>query len=276
MNNDFNYKEASNTISLLSIPDKKQIENSLSRCHICLEYKELTDEHIPPKNAYNDYNRLWEHLNLKRYKNSSVLTRGGLTVKTICNNCNTKIGSVYASEYIKFIKFITETTNLLLNMKEAKHINCHFNTLFIAKEITIMILASEPIEFSLHYEQLRKFVLDKNEKISPPFTILAFLVKDNPTAGTISRFHARVASYAPGFEFTGGEISNYPFGVIYCNNIGKGYNLERFTDITKWFSEEQISDVSLYTRLTGIESSQCLINGRKRKKPQIDYFFRTK
>jgi len=101
----------------------------------------------------------------------------------------------------------------------------------------------------------------------PPFKVYAFLVPDVEGAGTILRYHTRIDTYAPGFKFTGGEISWFPFGFIYANQIGKSYDLEKLTDITSWFSEKRSSKssgimVRFHSRITGVDSIQSLFVNR--------------
>jgi len=195
----FDRKEASKTIHLTHVPKDGEREESLSHCHVCLKKKPLTEEHIPPKKAFNNCNRLWDR----------------------------------------------------------------------------MILAVEQLSYAKHVPDLRKFVLNKKDKIVPPFKIYAFLVPDIEQSGTVLRFHARVDTYAPGYEFVGGEISWYPFGFVYASKIGKGYDIEKLIDITNWFSDDFSKSqrsliLKLYRRITGVDSIQSLLSGH-RVRPQIGY-----
>lgn len=271
---DFDYSAAANTINLVTIPDVALSERSLSQCHICLKKTKLSREHIPPKSAFNNDNRLWDHLYFKDNRIRPFLARGGLWVETLCERCNKGVCAIYANEYVKFIKSIVEGPSLWANFTGAKFVGCRFNMLYVAKELAAMILAIEPIDHAIHHVDLRRFVLNKEETIYPPFTIYAFLVENVSEAGTISRYHARVDTFAPGFGFSGGEISFYPFGFIYFNRIGERYALDKFTDITHWFHEKDVGPSSFYSRITGVESMNCLVNGIRRVRPQIDYLYR--
>jgi len=147
--------------------------------------------------------------------------------------------------------------------------------LYVAKEIATMILAVEPVKYARHAPELRRFVLNRRDTFTPPFKVFAFLVPDVVKAGTVLRYHARVDTFAPGFKFTGGEISWFPFGFVYASQIGKGYNLEKLTDITYWFSETRSNKktrimINLHSRTTGVDSIQSLLISQ-RTKPQIDY-----
>ena len=91
---------ASKTMALFHAPSQKEQSESLSRCHICLDKKQLTKEHIPPKKAFNDCTLLWDRLVLQGDSKtiSRIQIRGGLWVKTLCSKCNNDICSPYAKE----------------------------------------------------------------------------------------------------------------------------------------------------------------------------------
>jgi len=273
----FDRKEASKTIHLTHVPEDGEREESLSHCHVCMKKKPLTKEHIPPEKAFNNCNRLWDRLILVKDRISKRKTkiRGGLWVKTLCGHCNNSICSPYANEYIKLIKQLVEKPELFDVSGEARIFSVSVNPLFVAKEIATMILAVEQQSYAKHVPDLRKFVLNKRNKTIPPFKIYAFLVPDIEQSGTVLRFHARVDTYAPGYEFVGGEISWYPFGFVYASKIGKGYDIEKLTDITHWFSDDFSKSqrslmLKLHCRITGVDSIQSLLSGH-RARPQIDY-----
>jgi len=260
---------------LQHIPNKDELSKDLTYCHICLEKTKLTREHIPPKKAFNQHNKLWESLTHDTNRMRTVLIKGGFWCKTICKKCNNEIGSKYANEYIKFVKQLVSKPTIYRSTGDGFLLSVDADTLFIAKEIAMMILAYESVDFAKHNYELRKFVLDKNYTIKSPYRILSFLVPDNPNSGTMVKFHSRVDSFAPGFGFAGGEISSYPFGFVYASEIGKGYVYEKMTDISHWFSESDYSvrtrrQLTFYRRLTGVESMHVLLSGR-RIKPQIGY-----
>lgn len=272
----FDKKIGSRLIHLTHAPNEKEREESLSHCHICLRKGKLTREHIPPKNAYNSCNRLWERLLFTdgKAKSMKVQIRGGLWVQTLCDTCNNKVCSPYADEYVKFVKQMVEKPILFDKTGEARIISIRLNTLFIAKEIATIILATEQLSFANHHPELRRFVLNSNEKIHPPFTIYAFLVPELPESGTVVRFHSRVETYAPGYGFAGGEVSWFPFGFVYASKIGKGYEPGQMTDISNWFWENPTKSscdfLRLYCRVTGVDSIQSLL-GTSRVSPQIDH-----
>lgn len=266
----------SKLMSLTYIPGEKEREENLKYCHVCLKSCKLTEEHIPPEKAFNENDRLWERLVFNKHVTTrKIFIRGGFWVKTLCPKCNNEIGALYAKEYIKFVKYLVSSPPLFDSSGKAKLLTIHADTLLIAKEIAIMILAFENINFVKKHNELRKFVLDKNYCFTPPFRILSFLVPEVERAGTLTKYHARVDAFAPGYKFSGGEISCFPFGFVYAYDIGKNYEVEKMTDITDWFNEfNQTKRINysnkFFTRISGVESMHVIL-GHQRVRPQIDY-----
>lgn len=259
---------------LVHVSDDDDKKENASKCHICLRAKPLTWEHVPPKGAYNNCNGLWECLTAQENNLTSRLAkiRGGFRVQTLCKDCNNVVCEPYANEYVKFARHLVETPLLFAPSGGARVISVRQNTLLIAKEIATMILAVEHLKFAELQEELRHFVLDRNALLTMPFDILAFLVPQSLASGTISRFHGRVATFAPGFELSGGEISWYPFGFVYAASIGPRYRLDKLTNVNHWFSQKQSRTpdvISLFCRVTGVESINCAL-GAKRERPQTD------
>jgi hypothetical protein len=261
---------------LLHIPDDADKKENTSKCHICLRQKPLTKEHIPPKSAYNCYNGLWEYLftDEDRLVSRSQKIRGGFGVQTLCKDCNNTVCAPYANAYVKFVRHLVETPALVNPSGDARVISVRQNTLFIAKEIATMILAVQHLKFAELHEELRNFVLDRDAvMLTMPFDVLCFLVPKSSASGTVSPFHERVATFAPGFELSGAEISWYPFGFVYAATIGHRYRPERMTNVNHWFTQRQPrtpDTVKLFCHVTGIESINCAL-GNKRTNPQKDF-----
>jgi hypothetical protein len=247
-------------------------------CHICLEQKKLSREHVPPRSAFNNCTALWDRLVPPKGANDAarqVMLKGGLYVPTLCQDCNNRVCSTYASAYVDFVRHLVSMPALFDSNGVARIVSVPCDTLMLAKELATMILAIEKVAYSKHYLALRQFVLNKDATLDPNFRVLAFLVPELPHAGTITRIHGRVDTFARGYNFVGGEISFFPFGFVYTSEIGIGYDLHTLTDVTHWFVRGNKADrlnttVSLFQRLTGVDSIQCSV-GHERMRPQIDY-----
>lgn len=255
-------------------PTGSDVKEDHSKCHVCLKPGPLSREHVPPKSAFNECNKLWDRLVVsdQEAKARQATIRGGFRVETLCGDCNNRICSIYASEYVKFVKSLVEKPQIFDSVEEPKWLKIEQDTLFLAKEIATMILAVESLPYAMLHGVLRNFVLDKDSVIDPGFKVLGFLVPNRVESGTIARFHSRMDKK---YYFTGGEISTYPFGFVYATEIGSGYEPEKLADLTDWF---MVSDkslrrdrvIKLFTRITAVDSIQVGF-GQSRIRPQIDY-----
>lgn len=87
-------------------------QKEFGRCVICGIQKELTKEHIPPKCVFNKENyKMVNGLDILtadtfpwdggEFKTKTV--QGGITLNTLCRECNTKMGNLYTRAYKYFI-----------------------------------------------------------------------------------------------------------------------------------------------------------------------------
>ena len=269
----------SRLLYLTTVKDGTPMEDG--RCHVCLGNGPLTREHVPPRSAFNNCTALWERfVPSDSVKDSArfVRVRGGFYVRTLCAGCNNGLCSPYAAAYVDFARHLVENPPLFDSSGHARLVRVPGDTLLLAKEIATMILASEPVTYAAHNVGLRQFVLDRESTFRPNFSVYAFLVPDVREAGTVTRFHGRCDTFAPGYRFMGGELSWFPFGFVYASDIGRGYDLHGLTDVTHWFTtadkrDRESNAISLHCRITGVESIQCGV-GRRRATPQIDYIGR--
>jgi hypothetical protein len=140
-----------------------------------------------------------------------------------------------------------------------------------------MILAIERTDFGALHADLRSFARGDLRSVVPPFRVLAFLVPNRPEAGTISRAQYRTHYAQSGFAAMAGEISMFPFGVVYGFELEHRYRPAAFADITHWFSvagstERRSAWLETSSVTTVLDSVHCTL-GNKRYYPQIDTMF---
>lgn len=144
-------------------------------CHLCGLKKELTLEHIPPEKAFNNYK-------IYTYEGKQVIQRGdhkfpwdfsdirgkqsqrGMGNYTLCEDCNNNTGSWYGG---RFIDFIFQSYIIFDSNKDKKVINETFYKIYplaVIKQIISMFFSINSPNFSEVNQDLRKFVLNKNNK----------------------------------------------------------------------------------------------------------------
>jgi len=85
-------------------------QKSLSKCRLCGITTQLTKEHIPPKKSGNNYRTV--HYDIHQWLDNQKLDishsankkqQGGIYGYTLCSDCNSFTGTLYGSEYQKWI-----------------------------------------------------------------------------------------------------------------------------------------------------------------------------
>jgi hypothetical protein len=173
------------------------------RCRICHRFGRLTKEHVPPQSAFNDRGYLEYYVDkfneAERIKwETRDVNSKGIYLFTLCENCNNRTGRLYGTEYGKFVQAFTavaspEHARTLVTVE----IESLFPLRVVKQAISMMLSTSEPTSFggyelmaspfidpalippefdfrrvtSSHlrdiYEELRKFVLNKEAKGLP-------------------------------------------------------------------------------------------------------------
>lgn len=255
-------------------------------CHLCLHKARLTKEHVPPEAAFNGMRRIWERFNphtkgidddgkLKGPPQTVAdLWQGGFYVRTLCSECNSRTGHASAKAYVEFVRSLAEAPRLFEPTLGQRTVRVRPDPLLIARQIAVMILAVENFPFARLHNEFRLFARGELAEVVPPFRVFAFIVPDHPKAGTIVRSHGRLDGFGQGFGAIGGEISLFPFGFVYANELGPGYQASELADITHWFSNAYPSErenawVSMPQRLTVLDSMHGAL-GNPRRGPQID------
>jgi hypothetical protein len=257
------------------------------RCHLCLSAARLTKEHVPPEAAFNGERRLWERFNphskgidpdsgAQRGPSQTVMDtwQGGFYVRTLCRDCNSRSGQGSAAEYVRFVRDLAEAPRLFTPGDDRRIVRVRADTLLVARQIAVMILAIQDLAYAQLHGSLRAFARGEIESTVPPFRVLAFLVPDDPAAGTVARAHGRVDGSGGSFAAMAGEISLFPFGFVFADELGSGYRPDELADITAWFSSTRRIDresvwMSLPRRLTVLDSVHGAL-GNHRRGPQID------
>lgn len=257
-----------------------------TRCHLCFKETELSAEHIPPKQAFNNARRLWERANPRSKgvdddgnligapQTKLEVWQGGFYVRTLCKPCNNMTGASSAAAYVRFARALAQAPRLFDPYSGQRTVRIREDTMVLARQIAVMILAIEDVRFAERHPDLRQFAMGGLHGVIPPFRVLSFLVPDVPQAGTVVRSHARVDTYAPGCGAMAGEISLFPFGFVYAWELQRSYRPNELADITHWFSttgavERQSAWLTAPVTVTVLDSMHCNL-GKPRFGPQID------
>lgn len=189
-------------------------------CKICGEHKILTDEHIPPRSAFNngtmmvysseeaiktitDKDRLpWDFDGLK-YK----LKQGGRTFKTLCGKCNSYCGTNYVDYYQTMVKSFAYFLSTL-DISKAEIVDAKtdkFRPLPFFKQIISMFSSITDISKN---DDIKEFILDKDNN---NFNDKKYRVYINIFRNGINRMFGKSVLVRRDGNFLVSEIVSYPF-----------------------------------------------------------------
>lgn len=141
-------------------------------CHICGIDGPLSEEHIPPKGAFNDQKMyVGKPANGMPGGPDDIVDRktvdGGVRMYTLCGNCNNNTGGWYARA---FIDWCHKGKNILERSGgKPELVYCYqIRPLRVLKQIATMFFSVVGPDFSKRVPDLVKFVLNKEERYLPP------------------------------------------------------------------------------------------------------------
>jgi hypothetical protein len=135
------------------------------RCGICLKRKELSWDHILPNKGVH-YDELVLHsihqvVNGELIKFRPRLSQDGLKLRTICRDCNSKLGSRYDHALIEFVDTIKLYGESNIYFQGEKSITCKPNAI-IRSILGHLIAAKLEIDFSEYENSMRRHVFNEN------------------------------------------------------------------------------------------------------------------
>jgi hypothetical protein len=187
-------------------------------CRICGKYDYLTDEHVPPKRAFNKNRYMVGLMNDDDPLGEPIkkaFRQGGIKFKTLCKKCNNDTGGWYGGAYVSWCLLAFDILRLS-NGKPSLHYVTSIFPLRIIKQIIVMFFSlNEHFRESSSY--LVRFVMNKELKNLPlEFRLFAYYnFKGNPRyspISTVGDFSGKNAIST----FT--ELTYPPFGFVLTIN----------------------------------------------------------
>lgn len=121
-------------------------------CRICKRSRQLTREHVPPRSAFNDraYRQYYvdevSKSELLQWKTREVSARG-MSVFSLCEECNNKTGTRYGSAYLDFV---TAFCPVAKPENADKIVSARVNMFparVVKQAVSLMLSTSEPDSF---------------------------------------------------------------------------------------------------------------------------------
>jgi hypothetical protein len=188
-------------------------------CHLCGQHKELTFEHIPPRRAFNEHQRLFRTAqdHLSGWEHGTKYLRG-VGNYSLCKRCNNITGAWYGEAFVGWAKQGFEYFDKVKGEK-ALSLPYYIRPLNVPKQVMVMALALAPEAPAQKNFEPRRSVLRKRERYLPA-DLRAFVY--NCMNGEV-RFASGMAildTNGGGSDFVLGEVAMPPFG--YCVTVPVG------------------------------------------------------
>ncbi len=145
-------------------------------CHICGEFGKLSNEHVPPQKALNDYkqfvvtgsmrNLINDDLPWDLSKRSKKQYQNGIGYRTLCVKCNNITGHWYGSSFIDFtIQGSLETCGRKNKSRDIIKVNfIRIKPFEIIKQIMSLFCSVNSDSLSSKHPKLRKFILNRESR----------------------------------------------------------------------------------------------------------------
>lgn len=196
-------------------------------CRICGTYCVLSEEHVPPRKAFNDGEYIALETDFSLYDPfeqdvKGQVVQGGLSGFTLCTKCNNDTGGWYARAFIEWTKFGMKVLQMSGNNPKLIYLHDIF-PLRVLKQIMAMTFSMNGGSFRDKNPELVKFVLNKEEKwLNPRYRTFVYFningvprrVGNNLTVMDLRRGEAQVVT----------EISHPPFGYVVTTDGSQPHN----------------------------------------------------
>lgn len=244
----------------------------MGTCHICGDYGQLSEEHVPPRRACNE--ETVEEYSLEdlvtKGKARREIVQGGVKGYTLCRKCNSDTGSWYGGE---FVSWADRCHDILVMWSWAWHqisriavsLQGVYPLRFLKQVVTSFFsVCGGPGEgaFASNHRELGTFVLEKYHNSLPSeygfFLDLCYRSEQThlrrfPLAGKISVTRDANGNFRALNSSCFSEISHPPFRLVMTWD---GRVFEDATPIThfKDFRYDEKGDLDLALRVVGSSS----------------------
>ena len=233
----------------------------LGFCKVCGNYGILTEEHIPPRSAFNDSaiklfsvdetlktitdnDRLpWDFSGLK-FK----IKQGGNKFKTLCSKCNSYFGTNYVNYYQEIIKSFAYFLSTI-NCENERYVHAkteNFKPLPFIKQVVAMFASLTNLA---EVSDMKNFLLDKD---SNTFNKVKYKIYMSVFKSGLKRISGWSVILRKNGHFLVSEIVSYPFIFVLLGNADKhspenteflGTDITNFVDFK--FDDEASLEISL-------------------------------
>ncbi len=201
----------------------------------------LSDEHVPPRSAFNDHAILEQRMNTDRPRKQ----QGGHRRPVLCVPCNNKTGSWYGGEYVRFVRQCAEyATPAAVNSKVVVPLG-NISPLRVLKQALTIMAASCGDGLTQRNLDIRRLILDKDQCHLPPGIHLCCYLKPHRSTGRSTGMTSQLNTLTNELRVSA-EFAWWPLGWIL--SFGP-LPPDLATDVTHWsqygFADKPLLEVTL-------------------------------
>jgi hypothetical protein len=240
-------------------------------CWLCQRYGELSEEHVPPRAAFNSHPILLEEVS-RRTRETGTLTweageprQRGFTVRSLCGRCNSLAGQRYAPPYIEFLKVVAERVGDV-RVRHQLTIQKVRKPQLILKQVIHQFVTTNGPTFARADEWVRPFLRVEGDAVLPSEIHVYMFATNNPsvrTTGISGHIYADLNRVNIVSEFT-----FWPIGTVM--SYGE-LQLEELAPIHQWckfaYKSNETTDITLCVNPT---ASSLPVDFRSRDQMNAD------
>ncbi|MGE1198303.1 hypothetical protein ACQJ18_26825 [Priestia megaterium] len=157
---------------------KKYSREKVSKCNICLKEANLSWDHVPPKAGIKltavEQEPLMQYLSGDYEERTYKISQNGVKYRTLCPECNAKLGSYYDISLNNFAKEIGQI--LKSRVAFPKIIKIKTKPSHLVRAICGHLLAAKnEIDFTTFDTSMRDFVFNETKKVPDNYKIFYWL-----------------------------------------------------------------------------------------------------
>jgi len=193
--------------------------DKVSRCNICKKRKHLSWDHVPPKGGIDlsavEQETVFSHTTLPNNRKYSI-SQNGVKYRTICKECNEKIGKKFDPVLNGFARGIGNILKRKLILPSIIYYKTKPN-LLIRAILAHLLAAKGDIDKVTMDEQIRNFIFDENASTPEKINIFYWV---HPYTNTVILRDVAMLSIRGKFAGNVGFFSifkYFPIAYLVCN-----------------------------------------------------------
>jgi hypothetical protein len=141
-------------------------------CHICGQVGDLSEEHVPPRAAFNKIRYIAHESRFIEVlppgaRAKGKIEQGGVGMYTLCERCNNNTGDWYADGLVGFCRQAMEVLEKT-DGQPSIYYPYRIYPLQVLKQVVTMFFSVNNAQFGRRQPNLVRFILNRDQRYLPP------------------------------------------------------------------------------------------------------------